>query len=353
MGRNMRRKKNRKLKVWFLIIPLVLLLVILSGLFYINGLSTPLDSESKEYISLSIPYGTSTQKIGTILEEEGVIKSGDKFKLYAKLHGFNGKLEAGDYILSKAMSLDEIMKMMTKGYIKGTRFTVQEGLTILQVATKLSKEGLVDKDEFLYEVEFGEFDYKFIPFLPEGKDRLEGFLMPNTYEVSKDASSHDIIDRMLLQFDRVYKDEYYAKATEMGYDLNQIVNIAAMIERETRVEAEREVVASVIYNRLNKNMLLQIDATVQYALGEQKDRLLNKDLEIDSPYNTYKVQGLPKGPICSPGENSIIAALNPAETDYFYYVLDASLNGSHRFSNDYNTFLTNKADYLKAMENKK
>ncbi|MFA5638265.1 MAG: endolytic transglycosylase MltG [Anaerovoracaceae bacterium] len=353
MGRNSRRKKNKKFNSWVLMALGVVLLLLLAGFVYLGGLSEPLDKDNKEYISISIPYGTSTQKIGTILEEEGVIKSGDKFKIYAKLHGFNGKLEAGDYLLSKSMDLDEIMNMMTKGFVKGMRFTVQEGLTVEQVASKLAKEGLVDKDEFLYEVEFGEFDYKYIPFLPEGKDRLEGFLMPNTYEVNKDATAHDIIDRMLLQFDRVYKDEYYSKATQMGYDLNQIVNIAAMIERETRVEDERKIVASVIYNRLNSNMLLQIDATVQYALGEQKERLLNRDLEIDSPYNTYKVKGLPKGPICSPGENSIIAALNPGKTDYYYYVLDASLNGSHRFSNDYHTFLKNKEDYLKAMENKK
>ena len=353
MGRNSRRKKNRKLNTGLLLALGVLLLLILGSLIYLNGLSAPLDKDNKEYVSVTIPYGTSTQRIGTILEEQGVIKSGDRFKLYARIHGFNGKLEAGDYILSKSMNLDEIMNMMTEGFTKGVRFTVQEGLTVEQVAAKLEKEGLTDKDEFLYEVEHGEFDYKYIPFLPAGKDRLEGFLMPNTYEVNKDATAHDIIDRMLLQFDRVYKDEYYERATKMGYDLNQIVNIAAMIERETRVEDERKIVASVIYNRLNANMLLQIDATVQYALGEQKERLLNKDLEIDSPYNTYKVKGLPKGPICSPGENSIIAALYPDETDYIYYVLDASLNGSHRFSKDYDTFLKNKSEYLKAMENKK
>ena len=174
--------------------------------------------------------------------------------------------------------------------------------------------------------------------------------MPNTYDVAQGSSAHQIIDVMLAQFDKIYKDEYYARATELGYDLNQIVTIASMIEKETRVETEREIVASVIYNRLRQGMPLQIDATVQYALGEWKDRLTFKDLEVESPYNTYKVSGLPKGPICSPGENSIIAALYPKETDYYYYVLDASMNGSHRFSNDYNTFLKNREDYLRALE---
>ena len=153
----------------------------------------------------------------------------------------------------------------------------------------MENEGLLNREDFLYEIEYGVFDYKYMPFLPEGSNRLEGFLMPNTYDVAQGSTTHDIIDIMLAQFDKIYKDEYYARATELGYDLNQIVTMASMIEKETRVEAEREIVASVIYNRLRQGMPLQIDATVQYALGEWKDRLTFKDLEVESPYNTYKV----------------------------------------------------------------
>jgi len=329
---------------------LLVLVLVMSALIYLNGLGQPLDPDNKEYVSVTIPMGTATQFIGTILEDQGVIQKAERFKWYARIHGYNGKLEAGDYLLSPSMTMGEIMNLMTEGHVNSLRFTVQEGLTIKQVAQKLENDGLIVKEEFLQEAEYGLFDYKFVPFLPEGPNRLEGFLMPNTYDVAQGSNSHDIINVMLGQFDKIYKDEYYARATELGYDLNQIVTIASMIEKETRVEVEREIVASVIYNRLHQGMPLQIDATVQYALGEWKDRLTFKDLEVESPYNTYKVPGLPKGPICSPGENSIIAALYPKETDYFYYVLDASMNGSHRFSNDYSTFLKNREDYLRALE---
>lgn len=351
MGRRNRSVKNRKFRVSLIGgIIIILLLVLATGLLYIQGLDKPFDSDNKEYLSISVPMGTATQAIGNILEEQGVIKNSQRFKWYAKLHGFNGELEAGDYLLSPSMTMGEIMNLMTNGFTKASRFVIQEGLTIKQVAESLEKSGLTTVDEFLAEVEHGDFDYKFMQFLPQGPSRLEGFLMPNTYDVPIGSGAHAVIDVMLAQFDKVYKDEYYVRATELGYDLNQIITVASMIERETRVEIEREIVGSVIYNRLEVGMQLQIDATVQYALGEWKDRLLLKDLKIDSPYNTYIVPGLPIGPICSPGENSIKAALYPATTDYFYYVLDASMNGSHRFSNDYDTFLINKEDYLNAIK---
>jgi UPF0755 protein len=351
MGRSNRRAKKKKFRVPLIgSVIIIILLVVVSGLLYIDGLNKPFDKDNKEYISISIPMGTATQSIGNILEEEGVIKAGQRFKWYAMIHGYNGELEAGDYLLSPSMSLEEIMTMMTEGYTQASRFVIQEGLTVKQVAETLEKDGLTTVDSFLTEVENGDFDYKFMEYLPEGPSRLEGFLMPNTYDVPMGSDDHFIIDTMLAQFDKVYKDEYYSRATELGYSLNQIITIASMIERETRVEAERAMVSSVIYNRLEIGQPLQIDATVQYALGEWKERLLFKDLKIDSPYNTYIVPGLPIGPICSPGENSIIGALYPDTTDYIYYVLDPSMNGSHRFSQDYDTFLKNRDDYLKALE---
>lgn len=351
MARRNKRVKKKKLHLSLIGgIIIILLLVLATGLLYIQGLDKPFDSDNKEFISISVPMGTATQAIGIILEDQGVIKNYNRFKLYAKIHGYNGELQAGDYLLSPSMAMGEIMELMKNGYNKASRFVIQEGLTIKQLAEALEKGKFTTKDEFLAEADHGDFDYKFIEFLPQGPSRLEGFLMPNTYDLPMANGAHGIIDILLAQFDKVYKDDYYSRATELGYDINQIITIASMIERETRVETERPIVASVIYNRLEIGMQLQIDATVQYALGEWKDRLLLKDLRIDSPYNTYIVPGLPIGPICSPGENSIIAALYPDTTDYLYYVLDASMNGSHRFSNDYSTFLKNKEDYLQAIK---
>jgi len=351
MTRNKKRNKKKGKSAGLAAFLIVAIVAIAAGsLFYLNLCNKPLDSANKEYVSIEIPNGTATIAIGRILQENGLIANADRFKLYAKIKGYDGAMKAGDYLLSPSMTAEEIMGLLKEGHQTTVRFTIPEGLTVQQVGAKLAEEGLVDFEAFMDEVKNGKFDYKYVSYLPSGDNRLEGFLMPNTYDVFKNADAHEIIDTMLGQFDLVYKDEYYSRATELGYDLNQIVTIASMIERETKVDSEREIVASVIYNRLKINMPLQIDATVQYALPEWKDRLSQKDLEVDSPYNTYQNTGLPIGPICSPGEKSIIAALYPASTDYIYYVLDPSMNGTHRFSKDYSTFLKNKQAYLDAIE---
>lgn len=351
MSRKKKRAKKKGSSAGLAVLLIILIITIaVGGLFFVNSCNKPLDSANKEYISIEIPNGTATITIGRILEDNGLIKNADRFKLYAKFKGYDGKLKAGDYLLSPSMTATEILGMLEEGHQTTVRFTVPEGLTVRQVGEKLEEEGLVDYDKFMEEVESGKFEHKFVSYLPSGENRLEGFLMPNTYDVFENAGEHEIIDTMLSQFDLIYKDEYYSRATELGYDINQIITIASMVERETKVDSERAIVASVIYNRLKINMPLQIDATVQYALPEWKDRLMQKDLEVDSPYNTYKYLGLPAGPICSPGEKAIIAALYPASTDYYYYVLDPAMNGSHRFSNDYSTFLKNKEEYINAIE---
>ncbi len=346
--RNGRKKSGKLIAILIMLIVIVLAIGIGVNL-YINSAKKPLDPQATETVAIIIEPGLGTNAIGSILYENGIIKSADGFKLIAKLSGNDGKFKAGDYVLSASMSVDEIMGKLIVGNTSSIRFTIPEGLTIRETTKLLADKGMINEETFLQEIENGSFDYKFVEYLPAGANRLEGFLFPETYDVFATSMEHDILNRLLGQFDAVYKDEYYSRATELGYDLNQIITIASLIERETRVDSERAIVASVIYNRLNMGMALQIDATVQYALGEQKDRLSYKDTEIDSPYNTYKVPGLPPGPICSPGEASIKAALYPESTQYVYYVLDAKMDGSHRFSKSYDEFLKNKNAYINAL----
>jgi UPF0755 protein len=239
------------------------------------------------------------------------------------------------------------MEDLVKGVKAETlRFTVPEGLTVAQTAETLAGTGLGDARDFLAAAVAGNFNgYRFL----DGAADLEGYLYPETYDVYSDASARDVIDRMLKQFDRLFTEEYYGKAEASGLSVAEVVTIASLIERETRVPEERALVASVIMNRIAMGMPLQIDATVQYALGEQKDRLSYEDLEIDSPYNTYKIEGLPPGPICSPRIECVEAALNPADTDYLYYVLRPELDGRHNFATGYDEFLRFKDAYLKAI----
>jgi UPF0755 protein len=175
--------------------------------------------------------------------------------------------------------------------------------------------------------------------LPERSGRLEGYLFPDTYEFPKNVTAEQIIDRMLKRFDNVFTDDMKQRAEAINMSTDQIVTLASIIEKEARVPEERPVIAAVYYNRLKKKMLLQADATVQYALGQWKDKVLYEDLKVDSPYNTYKYQGLPIGPISNPGKASLEAAVSPEKVDYLFYVAKSDGSGAHTFTVTYDQFL--------------
>ncbi|MFA4886244.1 MAG: endolytic transglycosylase MltG, partial [Desulfotomaculaceae bacterium] len=194
-----------------------------------------------------------------------------------------------------------------------------------------ASKGLVDRDKFFAAVANEDFSYAFIQSLPKGDKRLEGYLFPDTYQVTRGSSEKSIIDMMLQRFAREMSNhDYQAQASKGGLSLHEAITVASLIEREARIDEERPLIAGVIYNRLNMQMQLQLCATVEYALGTNKPKLYYKDLEIDSPYNTYRIMGLPPGPIAMPGENSLLAAIHPAHTEYLYYV--AKPDGSHAFA---------------------
>ncbi len=344
MGRKRSSKKN-PLLIIALAVVLVIGIAVIGGNVYIGSIDKAFDADSDEWINITIPMGESTAGIGILLEEKGIIADAGKLRLYSKIKGYDGKLKAGEYSLSPAMTMTEILTMLQSGNANTLRFTVPEGLTIVQVADLLADSGLINREKFMSLIADGNFDYPFMSELPYGENRLEGFLFPETYEVFTTAKEEDILNKMLGQFDFIFSDEYYKRAEELGYSVYEIVTIASLIEREARVDEERPLVASVIYNRLAAGQPLQIDATVQYALGKQKEALTYADLEIDSPYNTYKVPALPAGPICSPGQASIESALYPAESNYYYYVLKSKNEITHNFAETYDEFLVYKSQY--------
>ena len=348
MSKRRRKKKGNGLLIGVIVIVAVIAIGVGGFSVIMGDADKALDPESTATMTVEIPSGSSTTKIGTILADQGIIDSADSFKLQSKMKGMDGKYKAGEYTLSPAMTMTEIMDILVSGNVNTVRFTIPEGLRVDEVADKLEAEGLINRDLFMKEIESGEYSYKFLKDAPAGKLRLEGYLYPNTYDVFTTASEHDIIDRLLRQLDTVFTDDMYQRAEELGMDINEVMTIASLIERETMVDSEKAKVASVIYNRLEIGMKLQIDATVQYAMGESKQFLTYKDLEIESPYNTYQIDGLPPGPICSPGEASIKAALYPEDTDYIYYVLSAAKDGTHKFAKTGAEFQKYKQEYKNA-----
>lgn len=293
---------------------------------------------SGQTVTFEIPQGATSQEIAHLLAEKGLIKNSLVFRSYLLVGGQAASLQAGTYAIPKGSTIPEILDVIAKGkvHVNTVRFTIPEGFTIEQIADTLAKKGLVDRERFLKEEETGTFEYDFVKEIPKKqgmKYRLEGYLFPETYEIKKGVTEHEIIDLMLKQFGNVITPEMRASFKAKGLSLHDAVTMASLVEREARVEKERPIIAGVIFNRLHQQppMLLQIDATVQYVVG-QKEELLLKDLEVNSPYNTYKNQGLPPGPIAAPGKNSLNAVASPDKHDYLYYVTKKDGSGEHYFA---------------------
>ena len=366
-------KREKKKKGGFGIV--ILLLLIVFALIYIiaskvytdyKNYNAVMDPQNEAHIDVTIPPGSTTTGIAEILFENGIIPDVKKFKLKSRLNGLDGTFQAGDYQFSPSMSTNEIMELLQNGRKAEVSFTIPEGYTVKDTAEKLVEEGMIDSAEEFYEACEEDWDGEFwflkgidVPGDPSGTvsakaNRLEGFLYPETYRVPVGATAHDIVERMLNQFDSVFTPIWEEAGGTQGGTVNgltvqEMASLASLVERESKAATDRDKIASVIYNRLNIGMKLQIDATVLYALGEWKDRVLYSDLEVDSPYNTYRYEGLPVGPIASSGKASLEAAVNPATTNYIYYVLKGDGSGEHNFAEDAATFEKYKAEYLNSL----
>lgn len=295
-------------------------------------------------VQVEIPAGASTGDIAKILVEEGVIDNSAMFRLRARLDGVDGRLRSGVYDMSTGMAYEDAVELLLAGPpLAYVTVTIPEGLRIEQIAERLEAQTGIPAAEFTA-LALGQAS-TFTPEHPYLADvyngSLEGYLFPKTYRIVTGASAADVIEMMLDQFDTEIASVDMSGPSGRGMSLHQVVTLASMIEREARLAEERPLVSSVIYNRLDRGMLLEIDATIEYVIKKNRPRLLNRDLEIDSPYNTYRNPGLPPGPIASPGLASLQAAAAPADTGYLYYVL-TSADGAHTFTETYEEFLQAK-----------
>jgi UPF0755 protein len=316
----------------FVIIGVLLALVLV---FLILFLHYFYPNRQQETVHVVIPEGATTTEIAKTLHDNGVITSPTVFRVLTWLKGNGGDFKAGDYVFNKGIHYAEAFSILEAGPNFQAKFTIPEGLTVDQTISRLAEATGITTDDLKAAASSGDFGVDLIP--PENQDNLEGFLFPKTYMVAGDVSADKLIETLLNQFKAETSDLDWSKAQALGITPYQAVIAASLIEREAAVDDERPLIAAVIFNRLKKDMMLQIDATVQYALPEWKDVLTYDDLKVDSPYNTYLHKGLPPGPICSPGLASLQAALNPANVDYLYYL--AVGNGRHFFTSDYNEFL--------------
>jgi len=313
----------------FNVILVIILLLAVAGSI-LNYFQIFSSKKNGQNITFSIARGSSVGAISSILEDKGLIKSSFIFKLLIKHTRTGDKLQAGDYTLNTGMSMMEIIDNLQKGQVAKTYdFTVPEGFTSRQIARLLKEKGSVDEKEFLDIVKTGRgVNFKYT-HLMKGHS-LEGFLFPDTYSVYKDSTPLEIITKMVKRFEEVVPSNAEQIAKKRGLSFYKLIVLSSLVEREAKIEDERPLVSAVYYNRIKQDMLLECDATIQFLFDKPKEILLYKDLEIDSPYNTYKYKGLPPGPIANPGLPSIKAALYPASVDYLYYVVKGE--GRHKFS---------------------
>ena len=327
---------------------LLLFLVIFGILWqYAFSLLEPLDTSNQTSDTLiKVTPKSHTAEIAEQLNQQEIIRSATAFRLYARYHKLDSQIKAGLYMLNPAMSTEEILNILVRGKTASKTFTIPEGYTLKQITNSLANKGFVREELFSDLLAKGKYNYPFLKGLPTGEKRLEGYLFPETYNVSLDSTEKDIINVMLAGMDRQIKElKLEEKARALNLTLHQVITLASMIEREARKDEDRTLISSVIHNRLKIGMRLQIDATVEYALGGHREKIYYKDLEVDSPYNTYKYNGLPPGPIAAPGEESLLAAVTPAQTQYLYYL--AKPDGYHVFAKTYDEHIQNKAKYIK------
>ena len=286
---------------------------------------------------------TSVAEVAEMLEELGVVPDARLFRFEMWLMGHRDDYTPGTFILNRNLSGSRVnARLRARPFepVIENRITIREGWTQRDIAVYLEGRGFFSAEEFMYVANNHDFGFRFLEDLPDrprrlGASRLEGYLFPDTYFVSEHPTPVEVITNMLVQFNQVFNFNYRLIAEDMGFTMDQIVTIASMIEREVRVPEERPKVARVIYNRLNINMPLQIDATVLYAMDTHLDRLLHEHLRYPSPFNTYYVSGLPLGPISNPGAASIHAALHPAPGNWLFYVLIDGETGAHYFTDNY------------------
>lgn len=274
--------------------------------------------------TISIVEGSSASQVANLLKEKNVIISSTWFKILVKLTQTDKKIQPGTYNFRKYMSSEEVLwKLVHSSYINDVKVMIPEGWRMEQIAERLQSSGVTGAKEFLKIAK---------------EKKLEGYLFPSTYFFKKDTQAEEIINIMKAEFDRRIKPLFNGYQGDLSE--KEILILASIVEREAIISSERPLIAAVYLNRLKKNMKLEADPTVQYALGHWKKNLSRKDLKIKSVYNTYEYPGLPPGPICNPGYDSVYAVLNPAKFDALYFVADRK--GKHVFNVKFNEHLKAK-----------
>ncbi|MBC8286605.1 MAG: endolytic transglycosylase MltG [Nitrospinae bacterium] len=304
---------------------LLALIWVVISVFYYQG--TRPASEDIRTTIFEVQPGMTLKQVALELSSQGLIRSPSAFQAIAYIQDKETQVKVGEFSLSPSMLPAEIILRITSGKTVLHPVTIPEGYRITEIAALLHAQGLADHEVFVLQTQ----DKNLIRSLDIPTDSLEGYLFPETYHFSKFTAEAKIVQKMVDTFkEQTSKSQLLESAKESPLSWHEIITLASLIEKETGLDSERKMISSVFHNRLRKNMRLQTDPTVIYAIEKFDGNIRKRDLKIDSPYNTYRYKGLPPGPIASPGIKSIVAAISPIKSDHLYFV--SRQDGSHHFS---------------------
>ena len=346
------KRSRRKVFITIIVIALCAVGLCAGWRIYYNSQLEPV-SNSKKKIIVEIPEGSNIDDIAKILYDSGLIKNRMVFQSYAGRHSRGIKqIKAANYRFTPSMSSVDIFNAMLNGkdYDGAVAITIPEGKNIKEIGAILESRHICSSADFINETKkVSEYkkNYSILSSYPdnaEGRTPMEGYLFADTYQFTSNSSAATVVSKMLANTQSKFSDAMLKKISDNHQTVDQILTMASLIEMESKLDSDKPKIASVFYNRLAKNMKLQSDATVNYALGEKKTNITNSDLKVDSPYNTYANTGMPIGPICSPSLKSIKAAISPAKTDYLYFVSDSS--GKTYYANNLQDHQANVDKYL-------
>ena len=299
------------------------IILIVAGLLFFKA-SLPMSDNTQPQV-FEVKSGMTLKQVSQELFRQNLIRSANAFQAIALIQDKEKLIKVGEYYISPSMLPAEILQRITSGKTVLHSITIPEGYRITEIANLLEEKDLADKNIFLQQAK----NVELLEGIPTSS--LEGYLFPDTYHFGKRTTEAAIINKMVETFkERALKQEFLKRAEDLGFSYHEIITLASLIEKETGKDSERKQISSVFHNRLKKNMLLETDPTVIYVIDIFDGNIRKRDLNIDSPYNTYRYKGLPPGPIANPGLKSIIAALYPATTSNLYFV--SKQDGSHKFS---------------------
>lgn len=346
-------------KIVFIVsISLVLLILVIAGggYFYVTSALKPVNPGSKLEKKVDIPIGSSVSEIATVLQQNGIIRNVEVFKYYVKLKN-EGGFKAGEYVLSPSMNVEEIINRLKTGkvFISAiVKMTIPEGTQLKEIADIMANAVKQKDAAVINQLNDRQFIQKLMAKYPDlltneilnssVKYPLEGYLFPATYSFYKPNPSVEEMVTAMLDKTRSVLSAYQSEIKQKKLSVHELLTMASLVEEEATAKTDRKKIASVFYNRIKIGMPLQTDPTVLYAEGKHKEKVFYKDLEVNSPYNTYLHTGLPPGPIANAGITSIEAALEPENTDYYYFL--ATPSGSIIFTKTLEEHNLEKTKYI-------